>query len=367
MSSIDIYASDDTYICNYYCNENYSKSPCLLVGNNIDKNIERGVKVALLYFDLSRIDKNQSIDKAELYLYLNSEYSVKLDMNFYLEIYRVLDCYNQSEVIWNTAPNIEDTNHGIKITNSDINNYIKVDITTILRRWVNNIYPNFGIMIASKGAKRILSVGSSRSSNRPFVHVEINNCSLSTCISEEKVTSSNIEESCKGNSLLKECKFNSVSQLDKSLSSGPCSFAQLNKIPGDIFLGNCNLIPLKNVFILGDDINHVNGSTSIILAPHHSYFVSWNISVISIENGEEYSHFKDQDYEIGGVLLLNGVEVPGSETCTASNNDGLAVILSNSTILNSYDICNTLQFRYHTRQGVADKIKYLSLLIIEIK
>lgn len=367
MSSIDIYASDDTYICNYYCNENYSKSTCLLVGNNIDKNIEKGVKAALLYFDLSSLDKSQNIDKAELYLHLNSEYSINEDMNFYLEIYRVLDCYDQSKVVWKTAPNIEDTNHGIKITNGDINNYIKIDITTILRRWANNIYPNFGIMIASKCSKSILSIDSSRSNNRPFVHVEINNSSLSTCVSGEKVTCSNIDEPCKCNLILKKCKFDGISQLDKGSSTGCCSFAQLNKIPGDIFLGNCNLIPLKNVFILGDDINHVNGSTSIILAPHHSYFVSWNISVVTLGSDKEYSRFKDKNYEIGGVLLLNGIEVPGSEICTSSNSDGLAVIISNSTILNSYDTCNTLQFRYHTRQGVADKIKYVSLLIIEVK
>lgn len=172
MSSIDIYANNDTFISMHSSNKNFSQSSHLLVGENIQDFCTKDSDIALLQFDLSSIYKSTAIENAELYLYVNFESYYDYELLFPIEIYRILDSYNSSIVTWQTGPTIRSTGYVATIIGNNINCYIKIDISTLVEKWIQQIYPNNGIALVSKCSKKILSFKSSRSCNGPFLRLK---------------------------------------------------------------------------------------------------------------------------------------------------------------------------------------------------
>lgn len=176
MSSIDIYTYNDTFISRNSCCQNYYKSPCLFVGDGIRGCCSTDINIAFMQFNLDSIDKCSTLENAMLYIYINCEYFSDCNLTFPLDIYKVLSCYNSCKVSWTTGPNIKCTRCGIIINRNSVNCYVGVDITPIVKEWLKNPCCNNGIALVGKCTKRVISIGSSKSCNEPFLRLNFCPC-----------------------------------------------------------------------------------------------------------------------------------------------------------------------------------------------
>lgn len=179
MSSKDIYAKSDTFISMKYIDMNYSKSPFLLVGEGTNYGSSKDASIAFIEFDLSSLINCTTINKAELYVYPNDEGYLDDDLLFPLEIFTNLKSYDHTTVTWKNGPKLKKNKCGLVINKNNCNNYVKIDVTSIVTEWINNTLPNYGMALTAKYSNAIISFSSSKGPYKPFLRVKYDHtCSI---------------------------------------------------------------------------------------------------------------------------------------------------------------------------------------------
>lgn len=372
MGKIDIYTTSDTFISNNSRNENFSKSIDLLIGEKELDESTNDFNIGLFHFDLLPIYKCTVIEKAELYLYVNSQLNKIYPEEIQLDIYRILNCYDSSTVTWRTGPNLSKTKYSTRIKKDHRNPYLTIDLTNIVSEWVNKNFPNYGIALVYKKSNEILSFKSTRSNNGPFLRLtcgDFSSCCIpcySSCYNAETTEIDELHEDSLDYTQVKDGKNEIIGPTESTSYSGKSyenvlnNIAQFQNTAEISKLMDKDLVPLSKVFINGNNIFHVEESPEIKLASNHTYIVSWTI-------GASPNH-TNLAFSLGGQLLLNGKAIPGSKAMQSMKVvDAFQVVVSTSVIFNTSKESNTIQLEYNTLRGSIDEIVNVGLHIIELK
>jgi hypothetical protein len=113
----------------------------------------------LVKFDLSSIPASATVTSATLYLYSKDNKDTQIT-----SIYRVTSNWNENTVTWLTWTLLGgDFDSGIAYFNfiPDQNNcMLTIDITNLVRSWVNGTYTNYGLMLYSTGSNHVIKYSS---------------------------------------------------------------------------------------------------------------------------------------------------------------------------------------------------------------
>ena len=154
--------SDDSYIDANKSNTVFGSE------NKIQVRPDKGAdRRGLIRFDLSDIPSDATITGARLYLY---EKSTKADQVTYL--YRITQYWTEGAVTWflpwSSAGGDFDGSTAYALYIPDQRNCsISLDITTLVQLWVNNIYPNYGVLLYAEGPNHIIEYASKEEANNP--------------------------------------------------------------------------------------------------------------------------------------------------------------------------------------------------------
>ena len=104
------------------------------------------VMQSLARFDLSGIPAGTPIGQALLYLYLGSSQDSP-GASRIIAVYRVTGSWTEGGVTWNTKPGWSSMYYNtLSISHADYG-WHWVDVTNLVREWVNGQYPNYGLWI----------------------------------------------------------------------------------------------------------------------------------------------------------------------------------------------------------------------------
>jgi hypothetical protein len=163
-----ILPSDDTYINGSALLSNYGND------NKFEVRPDNGAdRRGLLKFDLSSIPANATVTGATLYLY---EKDNKTGQTTY--IYRVTSNWNENSATWLSwlllGGDFDNSISYFTYLPEQNNCMLTIDITDLVRKWVDGTYNNYGLMLYSTGPNHIISYSSKESSTaseRPKLNV----------------------------------------------------------------------------------------------------------------------------------------------------------------------------------------------------
>ena len=147
-------------------NQNYGSSSILAVQNGV---------TSLIQFNLSGIPANASLQKASLRLYVDA---VQTPGAF--DVYPVESAWTENQVNFQNAPALGASATGGKpltISRAAQNDFVLVDITTLVQQWINGETPNNGLALALIGTTGCFSFDSKESiftSHEPELEVVLN-------------------------------------------------------------------------------------------------------------------------------------------------------------------------------------------------
>ncbi|SHI67840.1 Collagen triple helix repeat-containing protein, partial [Clostridium cavendishii DSM 21758] len=178
MGSFNIYANSDTLISKRLNNSNFSSLNYLAVGERVNNNSCIDNIVSLLNFDLSGMVLQGELKKAEIHLYVNCESVGIRDSNLSMNIYRNTQEYNYKTVTWDTAPQMVNSGYKGYVSGCDVYQYIRIDITDLVRNWLSEYYPNYGIALVEDDCGKLVFFASSRSKYPPYLVIYEENCNI---------------------------------------------------------------------------------------------------------------------------------------------------------------------------------------------
>lgn len=136
------YSVADSTVQSGYPTANNGSSTVMLAGCYGGAQVMRG----LVRFDLSGIPSGTPISQAQLWLYLSSSREPTQSTARTIATYRVASAWTESSVTWNTRPSFGSMYNWISIPHNAFSWY-SVDVTHLMREWVNGQYPNYGIWL----------------------------------------------------------------------------------------------------------------------------------------------------------------------------------------------------------------------------
>ncbi|AKA71837.1 DNRLRE domain-containing protein [Clostridium scatologenes] len=176
MPFVQIPPTDNIYISQFFPNKNFGKLTTLLTGKYLKSN---DAYRSLLKFNLSNVIPPGSIilcAALNLFVYRKDKTDAQL-LPQIINVYTNTNNFSQNEITWNNAPELDQTQYSIKIDDKDVNNFISIDITSIVISWFYNIIPNNGITLV--GMHNIInsiigyrSTEWSVSDQRPFLSIQ---------------------------------------------------------------------------------------------------------------------------------------------------------------------------------------------------
>lgn len=176
MPFVQVPPTDNVYVSQFFPNKNFGKLTTLLTGKYLQSN---DAYRSLLKFDLSNIISSENIilcAALNLFIYRKDKSSAQLSPQT-VNVYTNTSNFSQNTVTWNNAPELNPTHYSINIEDKDINNFISIDITSIVISWFHNIISNNGITLV--GIDNIVdsiigyrSTEWSSSDQRPFLNIE---------------------------------------------------------------------------------------------------------------------------------------------------------------------------------------------------
>ena len=101
---------------------------------------------SLVRFNLSGIPSGTPIGQAKLWLYMNSSYDPQ-NIPRIIAVYRVTTAWTESNVTWNTQPGYSSMYYNVVSIPHAAFGWYSVDITNLMREWVNGQYSNYGIWL----------------------------------------------------------------------------------------------------------------------------------------------------------------------------------------------------------------------------
>ena len=125
-------------------------------------------------FDLYNLE-SRPLAYAYLCLYVKD---INADTSYYsnntLSVYKNLSDYNPKKVTWNTTPETDNVIR-LNVPHTEIGNYMKINITSIVNDWIKN-NNNYGITIeASNFYSSLIKFAPVDSKNPPLLFVEYKN------------------------------------------------------------------------------------------------------------------------------------------------------------------------------------------------
>ena len=139
--------SGDTYVSQWYSNQNFSQSEYLLVGFEYRR---RNVCKSLLKFALPSPPADMVLTRAVLMLPLKDiegGHEVTINVN------RVLNAYDNATVTWNTMPAYVPVSGTFTVDCHDAGHCVETDITELVKGWDQGIYPNYGLALTSDSGR----------------------------------------------------------------------------------------------------------------------------------------------------------------------------------------------------------------------
>jgi len=134
--------SDDAYTNSASPNSKFGNSATLLIGSST---------TTFIKFDLSTLPAGAvgaDIEKATLFLFVKS---VKTDGSF--KVVRVTSAWNESSITFNTSPTLGSTEvASVGAAAADVKNFIAIDVTNLVKDWLDGVLANNGIALVSNGS-----------------------------------------------------------------------------------------------------------------------------------------------------------------------------------------------------------------------
>lgn len=157
MALKQISPSADAYISEYYNSRNFGTDANLYSGNFMQAN---DVYRSLLKFDLTQIPAGSTITSASLKLYVSRK--DKNDTILPLQkitAYANKTDFSESTVTWNNAPEVDQTiPYPQPVTDADLNKYVSIDITGLVKSWFAGSKPNYGVTVIGNYESTIDSI-----------------------------------------------------------------------------------------------------------------------------------------------------------------------------------------------------------------
>src|SRR5579859_4147966 len=154
-----------------------SSKPSQNFGANSILAVQNGV-TSLVQFNLSGIPANATLQKASLRLYVDA---VETPGSF--DVYPVVSAWSESQVNFQNGPAVGASSTGnkpVSITRASQNQFVLVDITSLVQEWVNGETPNNGLALALTGTTGCFSFDSKESlftSHEPELELVLNSSS----------------------------------------------------------------------------------------------------------------------------------------------------------------------------------------------
>jgi len=139
------YVVADAMVLAGYPTTNYGSAEDMWAGYDTWLNPDGRNARGLVRFDLSVIPSGTSISQATLWLYLCRSYDVP-DVSRVIVAYRVASSWTEGGVTWNTRPSLGGMYGGVSVPHADWRWYT-IDVTDLVRSWVNGQYSNYGIWV----------------------------------------------------------------------------------------------------------------------------------------------------------------------------------------------------------------------------
>ena len=159
--------SGDTYVSSSFAKTNFGSGISLVVAPGTNSFVQ---------FNLSGIPAGASINKASLRLFVDA---VGAKGSF--DVYELNSAWNENSLTYNSPPpslGVSATGgHPVAITTSSQNQFLLIDITTLVQGWVNRTIPNNGVTLAltsSSGAFSFDSKESLLTGNGPELEIVFN-------------------------------------------------------------------------------------------------------------------------------------------------------------------------------------------------
>lgn len=146
MPHIVFIPSADTYIAEYYPNENFHLSSALFLSRYQQPgDIYRSLITMGLYAPVGNIDYNCTILDAQLQLmvYRNEIPSGSIDVT----VHRILQEWDAAFVTWNSQPLASAAPDATTSITAGYTGLLSIDVSNLIKDWWTGAFPNFGMLI----------------------------------------------------------------------------------------------------------------------------------------------------------------------------------------------------------------------------
>ncbi len=157
----------DTFIASQYPNKNFSYSKFLKVETKTSNTQCYPLATTLIKFNLDVIPCDCSLKKVELCLFVSNTSNV----NSHFCVVNNTTSYCNSNVSWNTSPDLGCTYDKKIISCSDENTYVCFDITDLVCDWLDGDIANDGLTLLSNSANTNIRFASSNSQRPPYLNI----------------------------------------------------------------------------------------------------------------------------------------------------------------------------------------------------
>lgn len=182
MTNKEVEGFKDTFISNFYPCSNYSKCTNLLVSKGVRYNNCLEYVITLLRFETTILGECSKIIKAELNLYVEGICSCEEEITIIVS--KILAPYNDQTVCWNSGVRFSNCGYKKTISSKTRCEFIKIDVTDIVRSWRKKESPNYGIAIVAESDIEQLWLGSSKGKHKNYISVECEDNTCCPCIKE---------------------------------------------------------------------------------------------------------------------------------------------------------------------------------------
>ncbi|WP_294373334.1 DNRLRE domain-containing protein [uncultured Clostridium sp.] len=163
-----------TYVDSGHANDNFYECKNIYAGSCHKTPCSSIMYKSLIHFDLCSFEK-RPLEYAYLCLYVKD---INCDTSYYsnntLSVYKNMSPYNPETVTWNTTPETDSVIR-LSIPSSDIGNYIKINLTSIINSWIE-CGNNYGLTIeASNFYSSLVKFACADSTHPPIMFVEYKN------------------------------------------------------------------------------------------------------------------------------------------------------------------------------------------------
>jgi hypothetical protein len=140
-------AIEDADISQAYPTTNNGASSSMYVGYDDYHTPGWEILRSMIKFDVSEIPASTSISSAVLRVYYTGYYDYA-GYSRTITSYRISSNWSEASVTWNTAPSIAETYGTVSlIAASSSFGWYSIDVTNLVRGWVNGTLPNYGVML----------------------------------------------------------------------------------------------------------------------------------------------------------------------------------------------------------------------------